>query len=502
MIVHAWQRMDPRLLAVIASLLISLYTLLLPELPNDDAYTYMRTAELYLQDGINAAFNHYSWVTYPVLLAETSRLGLSLMQAGYLLNTAFFALLVFSYVSLIAELNSKRLVVMLGGLTVLLYPELNEFRYFLIRDVAYWSLAITGIWQLLCYCRSGNLQHGLFFALSFILAALFRAEAIAHLALLPMAALFPVKDSLEDHKRRFLRLGAISYGALIAGALLLLLAGFNFAQALRDYFSVYQPFVQSTFNPDPLYSTELGRLLFGEYAAMFSEEYLSGVIIIGLLFILVMALFKGISGTYFWMLLYGGWKDLIEYKQLRQGPLLLTMLLNLLIIVGFLYLTRFLTSRYTILLCLILVTQVPVIIACLIERLRQSRWRQSGYAFLILFYLYCLFDAYTSFGKPRDYLVEAANIVAEQTAADAAVFTNNRSIAFFSERVAAYDEVQRIPSGDALMATRPGDWIALELIPEVRSLLTRRDIEAALVLHRTLPESDEPRVAIYRRVAP
>ena len=67
MIVHAWQRMDPRLLAVIASLLISLYTLLLPELPNDDAYTYMRTAELYLQDGINAAFNHYSWVTYPVL---------------------------------------------------------------------------------------------------------------------------------------------------------------------------------------------------------------------------------------------------------------------------------------------------------------------------------------------------------------------------------------------------------------------------------------------------
>jgi hypothetical protein len=58
-----------RLLAVLASLMLSLLAVLLNELPNTDAYTYVKAAELALQNGPAAAFAHYQWAHLPLLMA-------------------------------------------------------------------------------------------------------------------------------------------------------------------------------------------------------------------------------------------------------------------------------------------------------------------------------------------------------------------------------------------------------------------------------------------------
>ena len=106
----AWRHWDIRYLAVIASLLLSGFSALNASLPNDDAYTYLRTAEIFLNDGVTAAISHYTWAGYPILIGITSMLGLSLLQAAYTLNAVFYGLLVFSYISIIQQIDKSRLV--------------------------------------------------------------------------------------------------------------------------------------------------------------------------------------------------------------------------------------------------------------------------------------------------------------------------------------------------------------------------------------------------------
>ena len=69
-----WRQLDIRIYAVCASLMISLFTILIPDTLNDDAYVYIRTAGIALDDGIAAAFQHYSWATYSLLIAAVQLL--------------------------------------------------------------------------------------------------------------------------------------------------------------------------------------------------------------------------------------------------------------------------------------------------------------------------------------------------------------------------------------------------------------------------------------------
>ncbi|MEX2130582.1 MAG: hypothetical protein WD772_03780, partial [Pseudohongiellaceae bacterium] len=59
----SWPQLDIRFYAVAASLLISVLTYLTRTTPNDDSYIYIRTAEIFLDEGVAAAIAHYQWAT-------------------------------------------------------------------------------------------------------------------------------------------------------------------------------------------------------------------------------------------------------------------------------------------------------------------------------------------------------------------------------------------------------------------------------------------------------
>ena len=86
---------DIRVIAVLISLLVSFFTLLNPGLPNDDAYTYIRTAEIALNDGVDAAIDYYSWAGYSLLIAFVSKAGTDLLTAAQLINAFFYLFLFF-----------------------------------------------------------------------------------------------------------------------------------------------------------------------------------------------------------------------------------------------------------------------------------------------------------------------------------------------------------------------------------------------------------------------
>ena len=93
------QRIDIRLLAVGFSLLTSLFIATGSTLPNDDAYRYIRTAEIALSEGLSAAIENYAWAGYSLLIALVSQIGLDLFTAAYLINACFYGLLVYSFIN-------------------------------------------------------------------------------------------------------------------------------------------------------------------------------------------------------------------------------------------------------------------------------------------------------------------------------------------------------------------------------------------------------------------
>jgi len=277
------------------------------------------------------------------------------------------------------------------------------------------------------------------------------------------------------------------------------LAGINVFESLSQFFSVYLPFVDATLNPDPERNAQISRLLFGDHAAIFSSEYLPAVFSLGLLAILFITFFNGL-GAYFWILAYGLWQRQIDLQQLSQRPLLAAMLINAIILIVFLYLTRYLSSRYAILLCLLLATQVPIVVLEVLERTTNSRWRRPATGALFLFCIYCFFDAYTSFGDDRDYLLDAAAFAAAEAGSTGAVITNNHSIAYFSGLVQNYDEVPRAPSEETVLATGPEDVIVLEMVPELADLLGNEDLRRQFRLQASFPDSDDPIIQVFRRL--
>lgn len=499
MIKPIWQAQDIRWYAVAISLLLSLSTFLFPQIPNDDAYVYFRTAEIFLSDGFTAASNHYNWPAYSILIALLSKLGPGLYTSALLLNTLFFAMLTWAFVSIMMMLSAARLIVMLGAATILLYPELNEFRFMVIRDVGFWALILIAVWQLLCYQLRPTGVRAIAIALALLCAAMLRIESLIYLALVPLITLLPVKPAQENVGKTRLLLPAVVYGSALTVLVLLALLGINVLTMAIDFLARYAPFIDNFLSGDSAQSAQLAQQLSDSHGDLVSTQSS----LLSSLTMLISTVVTGVSGAFFWMLAFGAVKRYWPDRKSMPRELLVWMLINSVIVLGFLLLTDFLTSRYVMVFSLLLATQVPFVVARIIETgkgtANETRIRYG----LILFFIFCFFDAYISFGRSRDYLVDAADYVAVHSQSGQTLLTNNHAIAYASGMIPDYDDVVRVPTRNDLLAVPSGHYLALELIPQVENLLADSLLgntpNSALEFVTAFPTEAEPLVAIYRR---
>ena len=496
-------QLDIRLSAVVASLLISLVIFLspFPYTPNDDAYIYIRTADIFLNDGLAAAFQHYSWASFPVLIGLTSKLGLELFSAAYLINSIFYALLTFSFVSIVREMHDSRLVLVLSAIVILLYPQLNEYRTYVIRDTGFWALTLLSLWLLLLFAKTGLTKFAIGFCGVLLFAMSLRPEALFYLLITPLALLFDRRFDKQICQRRFLLLAGLVLGIGLLTIIALALTGVNVFSLLVQFVSVYQPFIVNTFAPEPAQADAVANALFGEHAANYSQEYIAMFMAAGLFTILLANLFNGIGGPFFWVLVYGVVQRQWRVHREVAVPVLLFMLTNALVLLGFLFITRYLTSRYAIVLCLMLVLLVPQILAHYLENKPEARRRSATYV-LALFLTFCAFDAYITFGGSKRYVFDAIDWVAENSSATTAVVTNNHAVAYRSGKVANYDRVTRNLTAAEILQTVAGDIVVVELNFEMTQLLATAEIAPILEQVAVLPNAAAAELVILRRINP
>ena len=509
---------DIRLGAVGLSLLLSLWHALVNPIPNPDGFEYVRVSEVFLEQGLGAAFALYPSATYPVLIGLLQGAGVDPFVAGQVLNAAFYALLVNVFISLVLAVRDTRRVALLAATVVLVFPQLNEYRFYMIRDIACIALVLAGTLQLTRYARAPAWREALLFCVCLLGAALFRAEALVYLVGSPLVLLAgavpgrfagkpaPTERPAPTRMAAWLRLQGLVAGLGLAGVLVLGVAGVDVVGTLQRIAAVYLPFVtaalQSTGEVSPV-----ADAVFGEYAAEFSGQYLWLFMLGGMSALLLAKLAAGFGGPVLLVLLYGWRTGTLPLRDPALRPLLWNALIAFGILLGFLLLTRFLSTRYTLLFCVLLLPLLPLVLDSALERLPtlpRARLLRGTALFLLLF---CAVDAHISFGRSKHSLEQASTWLREQAATDAVLLTNSNYVAYYSGMVADYDKVYRYVDPSLADTAAPGTLLAMSLDRGMQQWLEERVNTGQLALLAAFPQEDgapdgESDFAIYQRLAP
>lgn len=204
--------------AALASLLLSLWALYLDPVINMDGILYVEAAGDFARGDWSAGFAVYKWPFYSLVIASVSFLtGIAEGHAAYLVNAGLYTLIVLGFIAFVRVLGGSGRVLWLAAAVVLLHPELNAFRSFVIRDIGYWACYLWSLVFYLAYVRSGRsrlLSSGVLLA---ICAFLFRVEGIVLLTILP-ACIYVSRTGAGNRANTIVLLAALATVAAVAAA--------------------------------------------------------------------------------------------------------------------------------------------------------------------------------------------------------------------------------------------------------------------------------------------
>ena len=163
--------------------------------------------------------------------------------------------------------------------------------------------------------------------------------------------------------------------------------------------------------------------------------------------------------------------------------------------------TRYFSTRYSMMFCLLLVLFVPLILNQIMNALKNSHYRNIGIRILILFFGYCAFDSFISFGASKVFLNDSIEWIATQDNSEIGLLTNNQAIAYNSGKIANYDQIRRFLSEEDILNAKLNDLIAIEMHDEMTELVEKLSVEKRIRILAAFPSFDEARLIIFQRIS-
>lgn len=175
---------------VAASLVLSTLHVWFDPLINPDGVVYLVAANVWLDAGYAAAAKAFPLPIYPVLIGIVHALsGASLLTSAHVLDALLIALIVFAVQRLVWRMGGDFRVQLIAVLLVLLLPELNGFRSFLLRNFGYWALWLLALAALIRYAGAPTWKRAATFFALCLGAVAFRLEGFTLLLLMPLSLL-------------------------------------------------------------------------------------------------------------------------------------------------------------------------------------------------------------------------------------------------------------------------------------------------------------------------
>ncbi|PKO85756.1 MAG: hypothetical protein CVU18_18495 [Betaproteobacteria bacterium HGW-Betaproteobacteria-12] len=185
---------------------------------NRDGMLYVETARAFIDGGLTAAIQVFSWPFLPVLMGLLAELtGLPPEWCGHALNVLFMSGACALLVDLVRR-NDPQLA-WLAAVVVLALPGLNDYRNELIREYGCWFFLLLAFRLAIDWPARPGWRRALAIQASLLLAALFRPEV---LVFYPCLVLWQHFRAAPEKRWS----GSLMLGALPALGLLVLLAAY------------------------------------------------------------------------------------------------------------------------------------------------------------------------------------------------------------------------------------------------------------------------------------
>jgi hypothetical protein len=428
-------RIEPRVLAGLLSIIVSYITLLYHQPFNVDGIEYLRSAASFLQSGFQGAIQEYPWPFYPILIAITSKLThFSLENAAYFLNVLLTALAVTTFIRLTKELGGSRRVQYFAMLVILIYPSLNHDRSNILRDFGYYAFAPLGMLYLLRYLAQPKWRYVLAWSISTLIAALFRIEGFVFLVFAPVAVLFQAHTPWLKRTIHFLKLNTLNIIAAVV-----LIAGFsvNSSYCLQQVGHLHRILIYL------IHLSSLQALIVMKWSSSIATlrtiltdtgADAAGIFLVGGLAAIFIQTLITTTGIFYTFLIYYALQyHLIPKNQNAQISWYAYLSINSLLLISFLILQFFLSTRYVFFLSYLLLLVVPFSL----ERIYQHRQTKRSKIILILttvFLLSLAVDSFYLFGTSKTYIIQAGQWVNQHTPANSQVYSNDPQMAYYSHR--------------------------------------------------------------------
>jgi hypothetical protein len=492
---------DIAALAILVSLLLTLWLITTTDKINPDGALYIDAAKRLLAGDPSAAYRLYPWPFFPACIAVSSyATGLQPESAALLLNAMLGALLSFSFVAVVQALGGDRRTLFFAAFVILTFPYLNEKRAEIIRDIGYWSFYLLGLLLFLRYFRVPSWQRALGWGSVALLATAFRIEGLAVLALLPSVLLWRRDSNLAQR----LRATAMAYGApaaAVAAILIALLASpelKHFSGRLFEPLTwlsqLWEALSHGLDERASLLRLHVFRPTLGAYA-LHAGDSAYPFLLAGIAGIIIFKLAATLTPLYSALLLVPRFRSHLSLDGAAKSTLAGLVAINLAILLVYVTQTYFLSSRFACALALTLLIPVPFALASVHDHWSRVRGsplhRQWGYLLFAAALLTMALSGVITTSPSKSYVKEAGEWLRDNLPQDAALFTNVMLIDYYDGRGIAWDarEQYRLPppapldSYDFAAVERrsgrfPASWEALAaeyLVRRVASFGNSRD---------------------------
>jgi hypothetical protein len=176
------------IVAILASFFLTFINIHNYPVFNPDAVEYIRVAQIYLHQGFHSALMAYDWPFYSILLAWVHKAtSLSFVNAGYLINYVFSALLVVAFVRFFEECDASFRQQCFAVIVMLVWHMFVKYQSDIIRGHVYWFFVMLSILLAVRFSKCFSFLNGIAWSGAALFATLMRSEFLFFLIFFPFS---------------------------------------------------------------------------------------------------------------------------------------------------------------------------------------------------------------------------------------------------------------------------------------------------------------------------
>jgi len=433
-----------RIFTALVSLLLSVTAFYIDDIINPDGILYIHMAEAFVDNGLAGIkeYTSYNWPFFAIFIAGLHSLTtLPLELCSNILNSLFFVIFTDTLLLISNKTFINKQNLILAAIFIICFQSFNEYRDYIVRDIGYWAFCSLSLYRFIIFIESPSVRNATIWQLVAIIAILFRVEGVVFLFGLPLYLWLctPIKQALKSYLQlNYLVIITLVSTTIFAIGQTGLATVFGKLTTVLSYIEPAR-FMQTL--------TEKSDIIADQVLNQYSDRFSTLILVSGLITMLIYKLVKALSLPYFALYIASIWNRKIESHP-HQKLIIYFVLLNIILLLAFLFHEYFMSKRYVIMAGAGLFLLMLPSLCSYIDRLFHHRSRKT-LGFIALLLIIGLVDSMTQSGSKAyiqstaiwasNNLPEGSRILTNNVRADYYVHKSNPDISHqFAERLQAH----------------------------------------------------------------